>query len=216
VDARWVLLNEIGESRTYNSSFEAVTPNRLGRDESLPVRMAADLPPGRYRYAFLVADAQIPAGRDERSGNYRRGDLTVREFGAGVPALSDVAVAADSGGIWSPGGGIRLRPSPSHLTGADGVAYVYFEVYNLTPGGRYTSHIRLEPEDAQDAREAFELSFPSDGATDASRMSRRLLRVDVRDTEPGRYVMRVAVTDGATGVSTLPYYTPITVNKANP
>lgn len=215
VDARWVLVDEIGESRTYNSSFEATTPRLLGRDESLPVRMAADLPPGQYRYVLLVGDTQIPAGRDERSGNYHRIALTVRELSAGVPALSDVAVAADSGGVWSPGGGIRLRPSPSHLTGADGVAYVYFEVYNLTPGGDYTTHIRLEPEDGV-AGEAFELSFPGDGATDVSRMSRRLLRVDLRDTEPGQYVMRVTVTDGATGASTLAYYTPITVNRAIP
>jgi len=215
VDARWVLVDEIGESRTYNSSFEATTPRMLGRDESLPVRLAADLPPGQYRYVLLVRDTHNPSGRDERSGNYHRVALTVRELSAGAPALSDVAVAADSGGAWSPGGGIRLRPSPSHLTGADGVAYVYFEVYNLTPGGDYTTHVRLEPEDG-DVGEAFELSFPGDGATDVSRMARRLLRVDLRDTEPGQYVMRVTVTDGATGASTLAYYTPIAVNRAIP
>jgi len=215
VDARWVLVDEIGEARTHNSSFEAITPARLGHDESLPVRLAADLPPGQYRYVFLVRDTQIPSGQDVRSGNYHRVDLTVRELSAGAPALSDVAVAADSGGVWSPGGGIRLRPSPSHLTGADGVAFVYFEVYNLTPGGQYTTHIRLEPEDDDDG-DVFELSFPGDGATDVSRMSRRLLRVDLRDTEPGHYMMQVTVTDGATGASTLPYYTPITVNLATP
>ena len=215
VDARWVLVDEMGESRTYGSSFEATTPRMLGHDESLPVRLAADLPPGQYRYVLLVSDTQIPSGRDERSGNYHRAALTVRELSAGAPALSDVAVAADSGGVWSPGGGIRLRPSPTHLAGADGVAYVYFEVYNLTPGGDYTTHIRLEPEDG-DAGEAFELSFPGDGATDVSRMSRRLLRVDLRDSEPGQYLMRVTVTDGATGASTLAYYTPITVNRAIP
>ena len=64
--------------------------------------------------------------------------MLVRELASGAPALSDVAVAADSGGVWTPGAGIRLRPSPAHLTGADGVGYVYFEVYNLTPGGQYT------------------------------------------------------------------------------
>ncbi len=92
------------------------------------------------------------------------------------------------------------------------MAWVYFEVYNLTAGGEYTTSIRLEPEDGGEEA-VFELSFPSDGATDLSRMSRRLLRVDLGDTEPGRYLMKVIVTDSATGASTLPYYTPVTVNR---
>ncbi|MBT8479357.1 MAG: hypothetical protein KJO06_10605 [Gemmatimonadetes bacterium] len=213
VEARWVIVDADGESQTLNSSFEATTPRQLGRDESLPVRMAADLPPGQYRYALLLRDSRLAPGRDQLSGNYRRVDLIVRELGAGAPALSDVAVAADSGGVWSPGGGIRLRPSPAHLTGADGVGFVYFEVYNLTPGGEYTTRIRLEPDD-DDAGEAFELSFPGAGTTDLSRMSRRLLRVDLRDTDPGRYMMQVTVTDSATGASTLPYFTPVTLNRS--
>jgi hypothetical protein len=215
VDARWVIVDANGESQIRNSSFEAVTPRILGRDESLPVRLAADLFPGQYRYSLLLRDTRLAPGQEQLSGNYRRVNMTVRELGAGAPALSDVAVAADSGGVWSPGGGIRLRPSPAHLTGADGVGYVYFEVYNLTPGGQYTTQIRLEPEDG-DADDAFELSFPGDGATDTSRMARRLLRVDLRDTEPGSYVMQVSVTDEATGASTLPYYTSVTVNRTVP
>ncbi|MCK5483737.1 MAG: hypothetical protein KAJ13_08525, partial [Gemmatimonadetes bacterium] len=136
------------------------------------------------------------------------------ELSAGAPALSDVAVAADSGGAWSPGGGIRLRPSPAHLTGADGVAFVYYEVYNLTPGGQYTIRIRLEPQD--DDADPFELSFPSDGMTDFSRRSRRLIRLDLSDTDPGWYMMEVTITDEETGISTLPHYTPVTVNRSVP
>ena len=215
VDARWVIVNEAGESEVRNSSIEAVTPRLLGRDESLPVRIAADLPPGRYRYTLLLRDARPGPGQELPSGNYRRVDLTVRQLAAGAPALSDVAVAADSGGNWSPGGGIRVRPSPAHLTGPDGVGWIYFEVYNLTPGGQYTTRVRLEPDDGVEG-EAFELSFPGDGATDASRMSRRLLRLDLTDTEPGRYVMQVTVTDEASGASTLPYYTPVVLNRASP
>jgi len=213
VDARWIVVDAAGESQIFNSAFEATTARRLGRDDSLPVRLAADLAPGQYRYTLLVRDTRLAEGKTQPSGNYRQVDLTVRELSAGAPALSDVAVAADSGGVWSPGGGIRLRPSPAHLTGVDRVGFVYFEVYNLTPGGQYTTRIRLEPEDGAEG-ESFELSFPGDGATDVSRMSRRLLRVDLRDTEPGRYVMQITVTDEATGNSTLPYYTPVTVNRA--
>jgi GWxTD domain-containing protein len=215
VNARWVIVDAGGESQIRNSSFEAVTPRQLGRDESLPVRLAADLLPGQYRYSLLVRDSRLAPGQERLSGNYRRVNMTVRELSAGAPALSDVAVAADSGGVWSPGGGIRLRPSPSHVTGADGVGYIYFEVYNLTPGGQYTTQVRLEPEGG-DAEDAFELSFPGDGATDTSRMARRLLRLDLSDTEPGSYVMQVSVTDEATGASTLPHYTSVMVNRTVP
>jgi hypothetical protein len=215
VDTRWVIVDAAGESQIFNSSVEATTPRILGRDDSLPVRLAADLPPGQYRYSLILRDARLAPGSVQPSGNYRQVEMIVRELAAGAPALSDVAVAADSGGVWSPGGGIRLQPSPAHLTGPDGVGYVYFEVYNLTPGGQYTTQIRLEPED-NDSGEAFELSFPGDGATEVSRMSRRLLRVDLRDTEPGRYVMQVTITDEATGNATLPYYTPVMVNRTAP
>jgi GWxTD domain-containing protein len=209
VDAHWVLVNESGDLQSQSSTFEATTSRRLGRDESLPVRIAADLYPGPYRYTLLVRDSRATSGENLRSGNYRRADLTVRELSAGAPALSDIAVAADSGGSWSPGGGVRLRPSPAHVTGADGVAFIYFEVYNLTPGGQYTTNVRLSPEDGDDP---FELSFPSDGATDANRMSRRLLRLDLTDTDPGQYEMEVTITDEQTGASTLPFHAGITVN----
>jgi GWxTD domain-containing protein len=212
VEARWVLVDALGEVQVFNSSFQATTPRVLGRDESIPVRLAADLPPGQYRYTLLVRDSRVVQGRALRSGNYKKVDLTVRELTAGAPALSDVAVAADSGGTWSPGGGVRMRPTPAHLTGPDGVAYVYFEVYNLTPGGEYTTNIRLEPED-EDAGDPFELSFPGDGTTGVSRMARRMLRLDLQDSAPGNYTMQVIITDEVTGASTLPYYTPIVVNR---
>jgi len=214
VDARWVIVDAAGESQIRKGSFEAVTPRQLGRDESLPIRIAADLAPGQYRYTLLLKDARLASGQDLPEGNYRRVALTVRELSAGAPALSDVAVAADSGGTWTPGGGIHLRPTPAHLTGPDGIGWIYFEVYNLTPGGQYTTRVRLEPDEGQEG-EPFELSFPGDGITDSSRMSQRLLRLGLTDTEPGRYVMQVTVTDEGSGASTLPHYTPVVLNRAS-
>ena len=209
VDVRWVILDERGEQRQVGSSFEASTPRRLGEDESLPVRVAAELPPGRYRYTAAVSDAAPGEGASRRAGNYRRSDLLVRDVDIGPPTLSDVAVAADSGGTWSPGGGVNLRASPAHLTGPDGVAFIYFEVYNLTRGSGYVTRVRLEPEADGDA---FDLSFPGDVAGDAS-VTRRLLRLDLSDTEPGSYRMIVTVRDEASGTSTLPYRTGITVDR---
>lgn len=211
VEARWVLLDELDEMQTVTSEFEALSPVPLGRDRSLPVTLATDLPPGQYRYTLMVRDSRPASGETYPSGNYRRADLVVRELGAGAPALSDVAVAADSGGTWVPATGIALRLSPAHLTGPDGVAYIYYEVYNLTPGGEYTTRVRLTPAEGDDV--AFDVSFPSDGSTDVSRMSRRLLRLDLTDTPPGSYQMEVTITDQETGASTLPYHTPVVVNR---
>ena len=39
-------------------------------------------------------------------------------------------------GAWIPAPGISLNPSPTHVTGADGIAYIYYEAYNLP-------HVRL-------------------------------------------------------------------------
>ena len=62
VEARWVLVDAAGESQIVNSTVEATTPRILGRDESLPVRLAADLRPGEYRYALMLRDSQLAPG----------------------------------------------------------------------------------------------------------------------------------------------------------
>ena len=150
VDARLALIDEAGELQQVDASFATATPARLGRDQSLPVRIPVDLKPGDYRYTLVVRDALAAPGAP-RSGNYDRGELIVRDLSGRLPVLSDVAVAADSGGSWSPltprGPDLGLVPTPAHMTGPDGLAYVYFEAYNLTPGGRYETRVRFEPEE---------------------------------------------------------------------
>jgi len=213
VDARWGLVDESGEYRRLQSTVEARTPRRLGRDESLPVRLAADLSAGRYRQTF-VARGQAEAGDDRPPpGNYRTSDLNVRRFDLAVPELSDVAVAADSGGDWSPDGvsrpESRIQPSPAHRTGRDGAAWVYFETYGLTPGATYTTRVQVRP--VEGGGDAFELAFPGDVPLEAGPRLRRTLRLDLADAKAGRYRMTFTVRDDETGRSTLPYETEITV-----
>jgi hypothetical protein len=210
VDARWALVDERGELRRLSSSFETITERPLGKDESLPVRIAADLPPGTYRYTVVVRDfSPPPSGAKRRSGNYRHADLTVRDLEIRAPALSDIAVAADSGGTWSPGGGARLRASPAHATGPDGVAFAYYEAYNLTPGGAYVTRVQLEPEGEGNT---FDLSFPGDTPAGTG-TTKRLLRLDLADTDPGLYRMTVTVLDEESGQTTLPFGTRISVSR---
>ncbi|MDT8436016.1 MAG: hypothetical protein RRA92_04605 [Gemmatimonadota bacterium] len=225
LEARWALADPSGAFERYGSAFEARTPRRLGPDESLPVRLGVDLPVGRYRSTFVVREAagggtaDDGVGGDEvgvrgPKGNYRVSDLTVRRFDLAVPELSDVAVAPDSGGTWSPGGDaadvtVGLRPSPVHVTGAGGAAFVYFETYGITPGAEYTTRIRLRPLEGDGP--TYDLSFPGEAPPEPAPRLRRLLRVDLADARPGAYRMSVTVTDGATGESTLPYESEIRV-----
>ena len=213
VDARLALMGEDGEYRHFDGSFSATTPRRLRRDQSLPVRVPVDLPAGEYRYTLVVRDALAAPGSD-RSGNYRRGSLLVRDLGGRLPVLSDVAVAADSSGSWAPlapsGPDLGLTPSPAHVTGPDGVAFVYFEAYNLTPGGRYLTRVTFEPE-GQGGR-PFDLEFPGEVPSEGAR-TRRMLRLDLTDAELGGYEMSVVVTDEESGHTTLPHQTSIVVTR---
>jgi len=212
VDARLALIDDAGDYRQVSASFATTVPSRLQRDQSLPARIPLDLAPGTYRYTLVIRDAFAPPGR-LRSGNYRRGELTVRELAGNLPVLSDVAVAPDSGGSWSPlaptGPDLGVVPSPAHHTGPDRIAYVYFEAYNLTPGGRYETRVRFEPEGGRG--EAFDLTFPGEVPYEGAPRTRRTLRLELTDAEPGAYVMSVVATDGETGRTTLPHGTSIVV-----
>ena len=182
-------------------------PERTPREgEAIPVRLRAELPAGSYDLTFVLRDAEA-----ERVGNYAREPLTVRDLRGNVPLLSDLVVAADSGGTWSPGGDVYLRAHPTHETGADGVAFVYYEAYNLTSGGPYDTRVRLEPMDGGEA--AFDLSYPGEAVAGASIATRGVLRLDFSETEPGDYRMSVTVLDRTTGRRTLPSVTTIRVDR---
>lgn len=214
VDARLALMDENGEFSRHQRSFEARVPRKLRTDESLPVRIAVDVPPGNYKYTLLIRDALSEPG-SSRSGNYFRGETTVRDLSGSLPVTSDIAVAADSGGSWKPlspvGPDIGLRPEPAHRTGAGGIAYVYFEAYNLTPGGDYETRVRFFP--AGGDGETFDLTFGGEVPFEGAPRTRRVLRLELDDTEPGPYEMSVTVTDGETGQSTLPLSTAIAVSR---
>jgi hypothetical protein len=215
VEARLGLVDNQGEYSRYDRSFEARVPRRLGRDESLPVRLAIDVVSGDYEYTLLIRDALATPG-DSRSGNYFSNDLTVRDLGGSLPVTSDVAVAADSGGSWKPlspaGSNIGLSPGPAHRTGSDRVAFVYFEAYNLTPGGKYETQVRFTPEGEEGA--AFDLTFGGEVPFEGQPRTSRILKVDLEGTAPGTYRMSVIVTDDETGRSTLPHATSIVVSPS--
>ncbi len=208
LSAVWSLLTESGEYERKTYDFDVTTARILGKDEGIPVRIRADLPPGAHLSTLVVSE------RGERTalpaqGGYLTDSVTVRRLTGTVPILSDIVVAPDSGGMWTPGGGVYLRPSPAHVTGPDGVAYVYFEAYNLSQGTGYTTRVRMEP---LDGGEPFELTYPGESSGRGRVMTRGSLRVDLSQTKPGNYRMSISVLDHDSGLATLPSRTEIVVD----
>jgi GWxTD domain-containing protein len=192
-----------------NKTVEVVTPEMLPASAGIPVRIPIDLPPSEYRYTLLVKNARRAPGADARVGNYYRAALSVSLFDGNVPQLSDLAIAPDSAGDWSVGGGVFLRPSPLHNTGPDGIAHVYYEVYGLEPGGDYLTTVQLEPDDG----EPFTLEYTGDSPANPSGRITGYIRLDLSESPTGDYTMRVRVEDRKTGVATLPYNTRIVVDR---
>ena len=209
----WTLLDadETG-FRRLPVTFEVPRDTAVSGDPTLFVRVPVDLEPGEYAWTLMVAadDSGEPSGADggdPPDGGYARGRLVVRDMGGGVPLLSDVAVSPDSSGTWSPTEGVRLGPRPGHETGPDGIAFIYLEAYNLSPDGDYEARVRLE---SLDGTGTFDLSYPGTAAGRRG-LPPGVLRVDLSDSEPGRYRMTVTVRDLATGLSTLPARTELRV-----
>jgi GWxTD domain-containing protein len=213
LDAVWTLLDEAGTTyRYYPASTVLPVTAALDDDTGISLRMSADVPPGAYRWMLAVADGNWTPNRsgEKARGGYASGDVVVRNLGGDLPVLSDIAVSADSAGGWSPAAGISLNPTPARVTGDDGVAFIYYEIYNLTRGGQYETRVVLTPEGEGPS---FDLSYPGTAPRGATIVTRGYLRIDLSASPPGRYEMSVTVRDLTSGHLTLPVRGDILVNR---
>ncbi len=178
------------------------------------VRFPLDLVPGSYEIRVVVraGPPRTPDDEDRSppSGAYVASSLTVPEFDETLPRLSDVAVSPDSGGAWAQTSDVSLSPLPIHTTNADGRLWIYFEAYNLTPGGRYSAQVRLEPEDGG---QPYDLEFSGIARPEGRIVTPSGLRLDLSDSSPGRYRLSLTVRDQATGRVTLPVGTDILIRE---
>lgn len=203
-----VLLDASGERLVTVSGPVAVSPAADGGERgAVALRAPVTLGPGTWRASLVVRE---PGGRDRPRGTWVRDSIVVRDLGGTLPQLSDIAVAADSGGAWEPRPGVRLRPSPSHRSGP-GRAWVYLEAYNLTPAGEFETVALVEPEDGAGTAPAFRQAWTGTASRGGRIVTPLLLRLDLGTTPPGRYRLSVTVTDRATGVRTLAARTEIEV-----
>ena len=185
--------------------------SRLGHEDALISRIAVSIGPGEHPFTLITVDGNSD-GR--RVGNWARG-VAVGFAPTDLPEVSDIAVASDSGGAWTRDGLTHLAVSPAHLTGSDGRAHVYFEVYGIDAGAPYTVEVRVVPEeisarmwDLKPRQAAFHLSFDSEMPVSGGIGSHHL-RLDLSDTPQGAYMLAVRIREGSTGRRSLPTTTPV-------
>ncbi len=198
------------------------TRGPIGDDDGIDLWLRATLAPGRVPFTVALRDRAA----DGAAGNWLQDTLNVPDFGGIrgrlLPAVSDIAFAPDSGGAWTRDGRVFLPVTAAHATGPDGTAHIYFEVYGIRPGSSYGVELRLVPErdaeriwrlDAGDLayRVAFDAEMPAGGAG----IGRHHLRLELKDTRSGPYLLGARTTKSDTGERSLPVTTPVTVAKPN-
>ena len=194
-----------------SATTELVSRRSLEDDDAVIGRLPVTLGPGIHPFTLVVRDlGEEPAER----GNWTRGSVTALSQ-SNLPEISDLAVAADSGGAWTRDGVTFLAITPSHVTTPGGELHLYFEVYGMRDGTPYEVEIRAVPE--RDANLIWAIT-PSDLAYRASfdsampgtsGISPHHIRLDLSDTADGAYVLGVRVTDRSSGRQSLPVTTPI-------
>ena len=204
-----------GGMRRLQGATRSVVEDPLRADDGVPVHFRVVLEPETYPYTLALRDRGSERGR---LGNWVLDTVTVSARQEGLPSLSDIAVAADSGGTWSRDGMTYLRIGPTHVVSGGGTAHIYFEVYGIRPGDGYDVEVRVVADVEADSvfeigpeEAAFTLRFPSAAAADRAGLGigRHHLRVELADSPPGAYLLAVRVTDRGTGIESLPAVTPL-------
>ena len=185
--------------------LNALIPPRT--TDGFPLQTRVRVLPGEYRYRIEVRDLNWEG---DRSLNVREGEVVVPPFDRSEPFVSSVAVAADSGGSWSPAPGVNLKLNAARMVQTDARPYVYFEVYGLTPGATYRGEVRLvsnwapmgKGETFTGVRQPFQLQYRGTAPEEPGSPVRSVLRLEMKDTQPGPYKVLVRFTDAATGTKT--------------
>ncbi len=172
--------------------------------DGFPLQTMLSVPPGEYDYRLVVKDLNWP---DDRSVNVIRGSVTVPAFAIEHPAVSSIAVAADSVGTFRPARDVELQLNAAAMVEKAARPFIYFEVYGLTPGGSYRGEIKLSSTWVSRGRgetftgpyEPFQMQYRGSAPADPTVPVRAVMRLDTKDAEPGPYEVQVRITDLATG-----------------
>jgi len=167
--------------------------------------------PGRLPLTVVIEDGNRP-----NSGNYLLDTLNVPAIG-GLPMVSDIAVAQETGGSWTRDGVNFLNVTPSHVANDDGTLFTYFEVYQVRPGTGYQVEIRMAPVEKTDEilrLDPGDLDFRLQFTVQMTgAIGRHNLRLDLGDAPPGVYALAVRVQDIDTKAYSLPAVTDVFIPR---
>lgn len=174
--------------------------------QGFPIQSLMRVAPGEYDYLISIKDN---GWHDDSAVNQKRGRIVVPRSIGSQPFLSSVALAADSGGTWSPIPDLELKLNAARIVESDSRPYVYFEAYGMTPGGTYRGEIRLvsrwvstgQGERFAGVYQPFQMQYSSSVPTDPSEPVRKLFRLDMSRSAPGPYEIQIRVRDLVTGVA---------------
>ncbi|HEM45754.1 MAG TPA: hypothetical protein ENO23_01790 [Alphaproteobacteria bacterium] len=180
-------------------------------DAGITFHSVFEAQPGPLPLTVVIEDGNRP-----NAGNYLLDTLNVPAIG-GLPMVSDIAIARQTGGTWTRDGVNYLQITPAHVTNADGSIHTYFEVYQVRPGTSYEVEIRMAPVELTErilrldpSELDFRLQFTAEmeGA-----IGRHHLRLDLGDAPPGEYSLAVRVQDVDTEAYSLPAVTEVFVPR---
>lgn len=183
-------------------------------DDTVFVALAEPLAQEHLLHAFLETRAQPSNTTVQRvvmidAPNPGTGQLysyyfEIPDYSGDHLMLSDVALGLPGReGGWKRGDAtLALLPS-LHFPG--GVFDVYYEIYNLPNGNRYSTEISFEPADENGAprpgvERPIRVRFSGESSADPDDVLSELRRVEV-PLNPGHYRLTVTVTDEERGVS---------------
>lgn len=172
--------------------------------DGFPLQARLRVRPGVYRYRMEVVDLNWTS---PPSVNEVTGEVHVPSLHRSRPAVSSIAIAADSGGSWEPAEGVRLKLNAARIVRKESRPYVYYEVYGITPRAPFRGEVKLlstwasrgRGEDFRGSYRPFQLQYHGTAPADPALPVRSALRLDLSRTEPGPYQVTVQITDLATG-----------------
>ena len=191
----------------YDSARHAVaaldTLRVFRRDEPPPggsfltEQLSLRVPPGEFRYHFVVEELQADAGSlvsgrrlhvPRTDGGFDASDLVLGRLGSGLV-------------LHRPDGDIALNPLQRFPR--DGTIELYYEVYGLPQGASVATRVSVEP---AGGRSIFQRIFGGGRGvnleyatvTDAAGRARVRQRIVLAGLDPGRYVLAVELRDDAT------------------
>jgi hypothetical protein len=186
-------------SRTDDSVYVAL-PRRLGDEHLLYTQIEVLAAPSRHTVQRVVmSEATIPG-----VGQLYHSPFPIPDYSGSDLMLSDVALGRPTAGAGWRRDDIALALLPTTQFPASSFD-VYYEVYNLPHGNRYTTEIRVAPIGATRAEWAGEddpvgLRFSGEAVAARDGSVRELRRVDAA-LDRGQYRLTVTVTDQETGES---------------